>query len=345
MKINFQLTVFYFLVIFHFVIAAEAAESFPFRNVNPGDAVPALTFSRSDSGEKISIGKPGGNITVIAFWGADLPSKKQRSIQALTQIQQLAPFFREKQVNLLTVNVQGDSSEIIKEVATAAGFSDPIYLDPNQNAYGVLGILIMPSVILIDKNGKVVTGLGYSQDMVNRLKGEIEILLGEKNKEQLEAELHPSMIEKSKEEKGGDRHLNLGKIMASKGQLESAAQEYALAIQNNPKLANAHIEYGCVLLQLGKVTEAQNAIDNGLALDPNSLQGEICNAQIRAEKGEIDQAISNLQAMVFRNNLNHHLHYVLGTLYSKKANTEKAAQEFRKAYELLNRQIQHTEKE
>ena len=63
----------------------------------------------------------------------------------------------------------------------------------------------------------------------------------------------------------------------------------------------------------------------------------------RAEKGEVAQAISDLQAMVFRNGRNYHLHYVLGTLYSKKTDPEKAAQEFRKAYELLDRQMQHAE--
>lgn len=343
MKIRFQTVVFCLLAVFHSVIATEAAESFPFRTVNPGDMLPAVTFSQGDSGKKISLGKPSGHITVLAFWGADLPSKKQRSVQALSQIQQLAPFFREKQIDLLAVNAQGDSAEIIKEVVTASGFSSPTYLDPDQNAYGALGILVMPSVMLVDKGGKVVTGLGYSQEMVSRLKGEIEILLGEKSRAQLETELHPAMIEKSKGEKEGDRHLNLGKIMAREGQLESAAQEYALAIQNDPKLASAHIERGCVLLKLGKFAEAQAAIDNGLALDPKSLQGEICNAQIRAEKGEVAQAISDLQAMVFRNGRNHDLHYVLGTLYSKKADPEKAAQEFRKAYELLDRQRQHAE--
>lgn len=343
MKIRFRTAIFCFLVVLCSVLSTEAVESFPFRTVNPGDMLPSVTFAQSDSGKKISLGKPGGHITVLAFWGADLPSKKQRSIAALTQLQQLAPFFQKRQIDLLSVDAQGDSAEVIKEVVNASGFTSPTYLDPGQNAYGALGLLVMPSVMLVDKSGKVVNGFGYSQEMVTRLKGEIEILLGEKSRAQFEAELHPPMIEKSKAEKEGDRHLSLGKIMAREGQLESAAQEYALAIQNDPKLADAHIERGCILLKLGKFAEAQTAIDNGLALDPNSLDGEICNAQLRAEKGEVAQAIDDLQPMIFRNGRNHHLHYVLGTLYSKKADYEKAAKEFRKAYELLNQQVQHTE--
>lgn len=338
MNVRFHTAIFCFLATFYFVFSTGAAESFPFRSVNPGDMLPATTISQSDSGKKISVGKPGGRITVLAFWGADLPTKKQRSIQALSQLQQLAPFFREKQIDLLAINAQGDSAEVIKEVITASGFSSPTYLDPGQNAYGALGLLVMPSVLLVDKEGKVVNGMGYSQEMISRLKGEIEILLGEKNRAQFEAELHPVMIEKSKAEKDGNRHLNMGQVLARKGQLEAAAREYALAIQNTPKLAGAHIELGCISLELGKLAEAQTAIDNGLALDPGSVRGEICNAQIRAEKGEIAQAIADLQTMVFRNGRNHHLRYVLGTLYVKKADHEKASQEFRKAYELLDRQ-------
>ncbi|MDH4332513.1 MAG: redoxin family protein [Desulfobulbaceae bacterium] len=340
MKISFHTAMFCLLAILYSVIGTEAAESFPFRAINPGDMMPATTLAQSDSGKKISLGKQGGGrITAFAFWGADLPSKKQRSTQALTQLQQLAPFFRDKQVDLLSVNAQGDSPEVIKEVLAASGFTSPTYLDPDKDAYGALGILVMPAVLLVDKAGKVVNGMGYSQEMVSRLKGEIEILLGEKTREQFEAELHPAMIEKSKEEKDANRHLNMGLVLAKRGQLEAAAREYGLAIKNGPKLAAAHIELGCISLELGKLAEAQTAIDNGLDLDPKSVRGEICNAQIRAEKGEVAQAIADLQAMIFRNGRNHQLHYVLGTFHAKKAEHEKAAQEFRKAYELLDRQI------
>ena len=339
MKVYFHTAIFCFIAIFYSVIDTGAAESFPFRAINPGDMLPATTIAHSDSGQKLSLGKPGGRITALVFWGADLPTKKQRSTQALSQLQQLAPFFREKQVDLLSVNVQGDSAEIVKEVVAASGFSSPTYRDPEQSAYAALGILVMPSVLLVDKGGKVINGFGYSNEMISRLKGEIEILRGEKNRQQFEAELHPAMIDKSKEEKDGDRHLKMGQVLARKGQLEPALREYGLAIQNTPKLAAAHIELGCILVELGKLAEAQAALDKGLALDPGSVRGEICNAQIRAAKGEVDQAIADLQPMIFRNGRDHHLHYILGTLYAKKADHEKAAQEFRKAYELLGRHI------
>lgn len=343
LNVRIHTAIFCLLATFYFILNTGAAESFPFRAVNPGDIMPPTTISQSDTGKKITVGKPGGRITVLAFWGADLPTKKQRSTDALTQLQQLAPFFRDKQVDLLVVNAQGDSAGVIKEVIAASGISSPTYLDSDQSAYNNLGLLVMPSVMLVDKGGKVVNGFGYSREMVSRLKGEIEILLGEKNRAQFEAELHPVMIEKSKEDKDGIRHLNMGQVLAGKGQPEAAAREYALAIEKSPKLASAHIALACVLVELGKLAEAQIAVDKGLALEPNSLEGEICLAQIRAAKGEIAQAISDLQPMVFRNNRNHHLHYVLGTFYAKKADHEKASQEFRKAYELFLRQTHASE--
>jgi hypothetical protein len=155
LKVYFHTAIFCFLAIFYSVIDTGAAESFPFRTINPGDMLPATTIAHSDSGQKISLGKPGGNITALVFWGADLPTKKQRSTQALSQLQQLAPFFREKQVDLLSVNVQGDSAEIIKEVVAASGFASPTYRDPEQRPTAP-GRLVMPSVLLVDKRGKVI---------------------------------------------------------------------------------------------------------------------------------------------------------------------------------------------
>ena len=125
--------------------------------------------------------------------------------------------------------------------------------------------------------------------------------------------------------------------MTHKGQLDSAAREFEQAVAINPKMGEAHVKLGCLYVQLGKLEEAQTSLDKAYDLQPDSVEGEICTAQIKAQQGVIDEAIDDLQPLIFRNGRNHHLRYVLGTFYAQKGNHAKATGEFQKAYELLNK--------
>ena len=318
-------------------LSSGVAESFPFRTLSVGEQVPNVTLVNAADNSSLSTQDLKGSAAVIFFWGGDLDSKKKRAIAALTELQELLPFFTEKNIAFKVVNAQGDSDATIAEVSEASGLSVPVYLDSDQQAYGALGIFIMPSVLLLDSKGVTVAGMGYSKDMTAELKGEIEIMLGEKTREQVDAELNPVMVEKSKEEKDGNRRLSMGLVMARKGQLEAAQREFQAALESNPQLAAAHIELGCLAFQLGKNEEALNYLDAGLDIDEDSLRGEICLAQVTAAQGDIDGALSDLKAMLFRNARNAELHYVIGTLYDKKNNAAEAAKEYSKAYQLLLR--------
>ncbi len=318
-------------------LSSGVAESFPFRTLSVGEKIPDVTLINAADNSKISLHELQGSPAVLVFWGGDVAAKKKRAITALSELQELQPFFTEKNVSFKVINAQGDSESTIAEIVQASGLTSPVYLDPDQQAYGSLGIYIMPSVLLLDKNGMTIAGMGYSKDMTASLKGEIEILLGDKTRAEVEAERNPVMEEKSKEEKEANRRFGMAHALAGKGQLEAAEREYQAALTSNPQLAEAHVELGCLYFQLGKIDEAQKSLDAGLDINPDSLRGEICSAQVTAAQGDVDIALEDLKAMLFRNGRNAELHYVLGTLYEKKEMHSKAAQEYRKSYELLNR--------
>lgn len=97
--------------------------------------------------------------------------QEKRAITALSEIEELLPFLNEKNIAVRVINAQGDSDTTIAEVTEAAGLTLPVYLDFNHQAYGELGIYIMPSVLLLDKEGVTVAGMGYSKKMTATLKG------------------------------------------------------------------------------------------------------------------------------------------------------------------------------
>jgi Tfp pilus assembly protein PilF len=320
--------------------SAGLASSFPFRAVSPGDPLPALAFKHIDDGSILALEKLKGDPVAVVFWGADMDVKKERSLKTMAETEQILPFLEERGVKVLLVNAQGDDMGVIREVVGGLAGKIPVYLDENRKAYNDLGIFVVPSLILVDREGRVAAGLGYSHDFRERLQGEVEIMLGEKSREQVERELRPEMKEKSTEEKQSVRHLNMAMVMMKRGQVDSAVNELRKALEIEHGMAEAHAQLGCLYLEQGRMEEAKQALDKSYDLDPDYLPANICDARVRAAEGEMEEAIGDLQALLFRNARNPELHFALGELYEKQGKFAKAAGSYRKAFELVARQVE-----
>lgn len=335
----FSVCVITFVLIFSGIANAS---SFPFRALKPGEAPPEVTVTDSQSSQPMTLDQSSYSNLLMVFFSADLEVKKKRSIKALKVVSELQPFLSEKNIKIIIVDAGHDAAGDIGEIMTEAGLSLPVYVDAEQKAYGGYGIFVTPALLLIDKDGKVANGLGYSRDLKKRLHGEIEIMLGEKDRDAFEAELHPEMVDKSSEEKGAKRHLHLGLTMIERGQPESALKEFETALSMEPDMAPALVNVGCLYIDMGRIDKAKEALEKGLEEDPASVEGQICRARIRAKEEGPQAAIDDLQFLKLRNSRKPNLHFVLGTLYEEMAIWENAAKEYRTAYELLLKKSHHS---
>lgn len=327
---------FFFLTVSLFTaFTSVEAYSFPFREISPGDPVPEVLLQPFTGEKAISFSELKGRPFITIFWGADLPAKEKRSIQTLQDIQSLLPFFQQREIRLISVNIQGDGPDIIKGVFSASKSSFPIFLDQKKQAYENLGIYVMPAILLVDREGKVRSGLGYSPDMVERLKGEVKIMLGEKSKEQVQEDLNPVMEEESLEEKAANQHFNLALVMAKRGLPDTAIREFLKALAVNPEMQQAHIELGCLYLEIGDWGKAEAEIIQGLQALPDSLEGKICRGQILSEKGQQDEAIKEFKALLKEFPELSQVYYHLGKVFEKQGQFGDAMSTMKEAYLLL----------
>jgi len=315
------------------------ASSFPFRAIAPGDPLPALSFKNSKDNTVVATESLKGAPAALVFWGADMDTKKERSLKTLAAVEESLPFLEQRKVKVLLINAQGDGAQVMQEVAGGLSGKLPVYVDESQKAYNDLGIFVVPSVMLLDKDGKVAAGLGFSHDFTERLQGEVQVMLGEKSREAMEQGLRPEMKEKPAEVKESRRHLDMALVMVKRGQTDSAISELGKALALEPNMAEAQGQLGCLYLDKGQLAEAKAALDKAYELNPDYLPATICDARVRAEEGAVDEAVADLQALLFRNARNADLHYALGTLLEKQQKFTEAAREYRKAFELVSREV------
>ena len=324
---------------FIFFCSTGMASSFPFRAIHPGDPVPPLTFMNVHDNSTISLGDLKGYPVALVFWGMDMETKKERSLKTFAALAEILPFLRERKFKILLINAQGDPENTIGEVSSLTS-GLPVYVDKTQKAYGDLGIFVVPSVLLIDREGNAVSGLGYSHDFSDRLKGEVEIMGGEKTREEMEEELRPAMKEKSAEEKETVRHFNMAEVMIKRGQIDSAISELQKALEIDSGFGDAYGRLGCLYLEKGELEKARVSLDRSYEVNPDFLPANICDALARADEGLLDEAIGDLQALLFRHARDPELHYSLGTLLEKQEKFGEAAGEYRRAYELIAKKVE-----
>ncbi|MDH3330590.1 MAG: tetratricopeptide repeat protein, partial [Desulfobulbaceae bacterium] len=251
----------------------------------------------------------------------------------------LSSFFQEKKIQVFSVNIQGDEAPVIEQVATQSQSNVDVYVDQDRKAYAALGIFIMPTILLVDKDGKVADGMGYSHDIVDRLKGAVEVMLGEKTPEQVMAELRPEMKEVSEQEKNSRRHMDFGIVMRKRGQLETSIRELTKAIAIDPNLTQAHFELGCIYLEKGQLDNAEKAFDKALEKDPSSLRVRICKAKLKREKGQAEEAVKDLQVILQEHPETHDALYTLGRAYEDLNKMQEAMNSYKKAYTSIQQSV------
>lgn len=316
-----------------FNISTLLAVAFPFREFEEGGQVPDVSLQGArDAGKTVSLAGLKGRPFLVVFWGADLPEKREHSAKVLAEVESLSTFLRQRNVQMLSVHVQGDEAADIAEVVRQSGSTLEMYTDLDQKAYATLGIFVLPTVLLVDKDGKAAAGFGYSRDLADRLKGAVEMMLGEKTAAQVEAELRPEMKETPEQQKGGRRHYDFGLVMLRRGQIDTAIREFSRAVEIDPALIDAHLQLGRLFLDKNQLAEAEKALDQALATDPKSVRGKIFRGELRRQKGRLAEAAQDLQAVLSADPENFEAFYYLGRVHEDQKQDKEAMQAYRNAY-------------
>ncbi|HER62857.1 MAG TPA: tetratricopeptide repeat protein [Desulfobacteraceae bacterium] len=193
----------------------------------------------------------------------------------------------------------------------------------------------MPTVLLVDKNGSVAAGMGYSRDLVDRLKGAVEIMVGEKTAEQVAAELRPEMREASDKEKSSRRHYDFGMVMLKRGQVDAAVREFTKAIEVDPDMSEAHLQLGCLYLGRNEPENAEKAINRALEADPDSVKGKVCRGELLRLKGRQDEAAREFQEVITLHPDTYAAYYYLARVFEDQKQDRKAMDMYKKAYKAV----------
>jgi len=174
-----------------------------------------------------------------------------------------------KGVRWLAILPQDTSVADARALASAAAVRMPLVLDLGDQLYAQLGIAMHPTVVFLDRGGRVTASVPYrAVHFGERVAAHVKFTLGEITEAELAQAVDPGKIEEAPEGGAARRYEQFGARLFEQGQLELALAQVNKALAIAPS-GSAYCLQGRILGRLGRSGEASRAFDVAVRLEPS----------------------------------------------------------------------------
>ncbi|MCP4900636.1 MAG: tetratricopeptide repeat protein [bacterium] len=304
------------------------------RVVEPGEAAPQLRL-QSAAGDDIALRDYLGSPVLLVFWAAKNPVMEEHSKEVIAACSAVWQKYRSHELAAFAVRFPPHKDSTGGPGDEGSEASIPVLIAPDAALYSAWGLFILPTVVLLDAEHRVLEVIGYTRDIGPRIDGATAVMLGLRTEAEVEKELHPEPVVVTDEVKLATRHLNLGRRFLDKGRPEKALEELMKALEVDPENSSCLFAAAEALLQLDRPQEALQASDTGLGLDPDNRRGELVNAQALAATGSTEEALEILAAIEGKDRLRAEALVAIGVIYRNAGSLEEALAAYAEATEIL----------
>lgn len=126
----------------------------------------------------------------------------------------------------------------------------------------------------------------------------------------------------------------LAKVYVMSGDMDEALVEYSVVTHAHPQDLQAKKEYIQLLLQKGRIGEADQFDTEILKVRPNDPDALLYRSEIQVSSGGANDAMAALETLIRNDPGNSEAHYVMGIAFEKLGNPERAEGEWREAVRL-----------
>lgn len=277
-----------------------------------------------------------GRSTVLIF--GELYHSKTREV--CQQIEEVVKDGRLTGQNITPILIVTQGPSSTQPAADAKGLPALVLLDSERAAFGAYRVAVLPSVVVVDGEGKVVHALaGLMPQTADLVKDSLLLAAGKLSAERFAEALHPvgATAHLSDEQVKSQRSVQLARQLARRGLDEMAVEKYTEAIKLDKENVSARLGLGMMLLDHRRLPEAEAQFRAALALRPEMLEGELGLAFVQTLRGggELEQAEKSVRRLLVRNPNQPRVHYLLGVIQQQHSQFEDAAASFRRASELF----------
>jgi len=309
----------------------------------------------------------GEKLTVILFWA----TWSSNSEKALVRMQELYGKYRDQGLGVVAVNADGQETgqatvAEIRETAKRLGLEFPLLVDDRLRSFHDYGVIALPTTVVLDAERIIryeMSGLPLvgTEEMVDfvaaTIEGRSETLVAAETGYQPDTKaLHffnmgRNTLKKSKrmaktaemwfkkaiaaDESFLQPRLSLGSFYLDQQEFDKAAEQFTLAMQQDPDNVVALCESGMLLARDGKTDEAEQLFVKSRLSDEYYIPCYYYLGYIKGKNGALDEALQLFDQALEINRSSYDTFVYMGKMYEDRQEAEQAAGAYRKAIETM----------
>jgi tetratricopeptide (TPR) repeat protein len=267
-----------------------------------------------------------------------LSGEKKRSGRAASDIEGIVRKLGENADRLEIVIVADDPNGVNFQSENNVPIKDfHILLDSEYKLWGKFGIIAIPTVIISDKNDKVLcVKAGHGYDFVPTVRAylskalDITQVTEPEEAQQVKIVANDTIIARIK------RHLQMAKILEKKGRFESAIAEIHKAKLLDPNSVEVNLELGELFCRIGRSKSALNIIEQiRVTKRQDKTRVLLISGWAKRQMGDLETAEKDLLEATKLDVKSGRGFFELGQVYQAKGEKDKAIAAYYKALILV----------
>ncbi len=221
-----------------------------------------------------------------------------------------------------------------------------ILLDKGQKTFGDYGVIVLPSVVLVDKQGKINLALsGLPLTFSDMVEDAVLLSIGRMTREEYESSRSAPQRSSEQEEAAAkvSRLTGLAGQLMRRGFAELALERYREVLTLDDNYLPARIGMARCFIQLNRLPETCEQLQKVLNADKDHIEANLLMASVEIRRGgeEIASARWRLNWLLTTHPSHPQANYLMGNVYEAQGEKDRALEHYKKAAQLLLETDQH----
>ena len=301
------------------------------RVVKVGQAIPA--YSLKTMGTDPADNPSGRKHALVLVYVA---AQQVSSTKVMVESQQMLTDLKRNDLEVQYVTADVVQTDWFRDFRDGAGIHGPLGLDFDRVLYGKLGIIVLPTTIVVDAKGRLAHVIaGYKPDYVHMLDAYARHALGLLDDQQLEEHLAAKGFHHDTPADRAARHRAAAGLLREKGLREQAERELHSALEVDPSDMEARLDLASLFIAMDRFDDARPLVEEVMKSDAANRRAKLLRGILLFHDDQLDEAEEILNESLILNTDPARTHYYLGMVYEKKGQADKAMEHYRKALQRL----------
>jgi tetratricopeptide (TPR) repeat protein len=326
------------VVLLGLFVAGAAVPCRAVSHLKPYDPAPTLDLpALLPPGKRVTLA--GLDRPLLLLFGAPYHQPTQDALVALKKIYRAAGLF-EIDVPVYLILSQEPTPEQKAQLDARDKIRAEILLDRNLQAFGDYGVIVLPSLVIIDQQGKINLALsGMPLTFSDIVEDAILFSTGHMTREEYEASRSTPSESTDPESPAAKaaRLAGLAGQLVRRGFQELALERYRQALDLDGGFLPARIGLARCLLQMNRLPEACDQLQQVLQEDKDHVEANLLMAWVEIRRGgeEVAAAKWRLNWLLTTHPSHPQANYLMGMVCEAQGEKDLALEHYRKAAQLL----------